>query len=88
MGVENGLTVVLLPNQKYHLVRMGRKEVYDEFQLWHAEVPGGSNRTVCGLRRHLYIVCFNFWESSLLDLRLGKLDARADDCEYKRIIFD
>ena len=62
--------------------------MYDEFQRWHAEVSGGSSRIVCGLRRHSYIVCFNFWESSLLDLWVRKLDARADDCEHKRIIFD
>ena len=69
-------------------MRVGRKEVYDEFQLWHAEVPGGSSRTVCGLRRHSYIVSFDFWESGLLDLWVRQLDARADDCEHKRILFD
>ncbi len=66
----------------------GRKGVYDAFQLWHEEVFGGSSRIVCGLRRHSYIVSFNFWESSLFDLRIRQLDALAHDCEYKRIIFD
>jgi hypothetical protein len=38
---------------------------------------------VCGLRRHSYIVSFDFWESGLLDLWVRQLDARADDCEHK-----
>ena len=60
-------------------MKVGRKEVYDDFQLWHAEVLGGSSRIVCGLRRHSYIVCFNFWESGLFDLWVRQLDALADD---------
>lgn len=41
---------------------------YDEFSLNDQEVLGGSNHTVCRLRRHPHIVSFNFWESGLLDL--------------------
>ena len=68
-------------------MRVGGKEVYDEFQLWHAEDLGGSSRIVCGLRRHSYIVCFSFWESGLLDLWVRQLDALSDDCEYKGNLF-
>ena len=69
-------------------MKVGKKEVDDEFQLWHAEVLGGSNRTVCGLRRHAYIVCFKFWEFGLLDLWVRQLDALANDREHQGILFD
>jgi hypothetical protein len=69
-------------------VRVGRKEVYHDFQFWHAEVLGRSISIVCGLRRHSNIVSFNFWESSLLDLWVRQLDALANDREHQGILFD
>ena len=61
--------------------------INDDSQLWHTEVPGGSNRFVCGLRRHSDLVSFDFWESGLLDLWVRQLDARTDDCKHKGNLF-
>ena len=49
------------------------------------ESVGRSDHTVCRLRHHAYIVSFYFWESGLLDLWVGQLDALADDSKCKEI---